>query len=51
VKKVTNHVFKKGLNDHFLLYQAKDIIQIMELYTVSVIHGVNDTINKNQKSI
>jgi len=46
VKKVTNHVFNKGLNDHFLLYQAKDIIQILELYTV--IHGVNDTINTNQ---
>jgi len=29
VKKVTNHVFNKGLNDHFPLYHAKDIIQVM----------------------
>ena len=40
VKKVTNNVLNKELNDHFHLYQAKNIIQILGAY--ALIHGVNN---------
>ena len=40
VKKVTNNVLNKELNDHFLLYQDKNVIQILGAY--ALIHGVNN---------